>query len=650
MRRRMGALLVGVALAMGLVVAGPSSASADESAPREVLGLIVLKSSVAVSNRSIEGTMSRMGADVAGDRMLGARIGVVDFEAPMTAAEAAPIAAAVRARPDVVAVDLNVRVYPVADPVIPNDPYFPQQWDMWDGGGPTDYGTRAAGIWGVTRGAPTVVVGVIDTGSTVHPDLEGTTVPGFDFISDIPTARDGDRWDPDPSDEGDWCPDDNAPSNWHGTHVAGTINAVQDNAIGITGLAPGVKVQHLRALGECGGSLADILAAVTWGSGGDPTGTFGTPGVNPGVNPTPASVLNLSLGGSANCGVIAQQIFDAARARGTTVVVAAGNEGTSVSTSWPANCQRVINVTSGTRSGALSSFSNFGTSIGEIALTAPGSGIWSTSNTGTTTPASPTYTVMSGTSMATPHVSAAAALLYSLGVTRPDDVEAALKGSVTPFPSSSCDVVRCGAGLLDVSKLSRYQPITNPAAPTSVTAVAGDASASVSWVVPAETGGSPLVSAKATASPGGQSCTTAETSCVITGLTNGAAYTVAVTVTNASGLVSPAAVSPAFTPKTPATVPGRVSDFTQGRFTKSARTYAVTVRWQPPADDGGSPVTGYLARFGTGGRWNAWTDLTRASARMTSLRPGTTYTVQVRAVNDVGPGPRVGWAFTTPRR
>jgi len=102
---------------------------------------------------------------------------------------------------------------------------------------------------------------------------------------------------------------------------------VQDNGIGVTGLAPGVKVQHLRVLGECGGAGADILAAVIWGSGGDLGSWFTSyPGQDPGTNATPASVLHLSLGGSGSCDVISQQVFDEARARGTTVVVAAGKE------------------------------------------------------------------------------------------------------------------------------------------------------------------------------------------------------------------------------------------------------------------------------------------------------------------------------------
>ena len=615
-----------------------------------MLGLIVRKSSGFVSNRSLQLTMERAGADIGSDRMITSTLGVIDFEQPMTLTEVEPIAAALQARTDVLAVEPNVRVYPTAAPVIPNDPFFSQQWDVWNGGGPSDFGTRAAEIWAVTKGSSDVVVGIIDTGSTDHPDLAGSTLPGFDFISDAADARDGDRWDSNPADEGDWCPADGDPSSWHGTHVAGTVNAVQDNGIGVTGVAPGVKVQHLRALGACGGSGSDILSAVIWGSGGNPSTFFGTPGQSPGINPTPAAVLNLSLGGATSCGSISQQIFNEARARGTTVVAAAGNESESASLSWPANCSGVISVASSTRSGALSGFSNYGTAPGQVTLTAPGSTILSTYNSGATVPASPDYAAVSGTSMATPHVAAAAALLYSMGVTSPSAVEAALRDAVMAFaPSTPCDTVRCGAGILDVSKLSAYQPEPSPGAPTSVTALAGDARATVSWTPPTQTGGSALASATAIASPGGQSCTTAATSCEITGLTNGTSYTVAVSVTNAAGRTGPPGVSAPFTPAQGTTMPGMVSGFTMSRFTKIGRTYRVTVRWQAPADNGGSPVTSYLARYGTGGRWNPWTSVARPSGRIVDLRAGTKYTVQVRAVNDVGAGPRAVYSFRTPR-
>ena len=649
MLRRLGVALAAL-LPLGIVTV-PSASAAD--APRDVLGLIVLKSSPWVSARSLAATADRAGAEVSPDQAsaAGTRLASIDFAEPVTAAEASSVAAALQARPDVLAVEPNVRVRAAESPVIPNDPLFGQQWDMWNGGGSNDYGTRAALLWNTTLGDPNVVVGVIDTGYTVHPDLAGTTVPGFDFISDATAARDGNRWDSDPADQGDWCPEDSSSSSWHGTHVAGTVNALWDNGVGVAGLAPEVKVQHLRVLGECGGSSLDILAAALWGAGGDLSTWVPTPlGEDPGINPTPAKVLNLSLGGELECGSVSQQIFAQVRALGTTVVVAAGNEARGVSTSWPANCPGVISVGSSTRSGSLSGFSNFGTAPGQLTISAPGSGIVSTYNTGATVPLSPTYASVNGTSMATPHVAAGAAVLYGFGITQPGDVEVALTSAVTAFPiGSSCDVVRCGAGLLDVSKLQGFAPSGDPAEPTDVAAVPGDGRVAVSWTPPTQTGGSDLVSATAVASPGGASCTTASTACEITGLTNGTTYTVAVTVTNAAGRTGPAGVSAPFIP-TGATVPGVVSGFSKGRYAGKSPNLRVTVTWKPPADDGGSPIIRYRVRYGVGSKWKPWVSVESPAYRLTGLHAQKKYTVQVRAVNAVGGGDKASYSFTTPRR
>ena len=161
--------LLGVALAvtlpMGLLALTPVARAADTGAEAEILGLIVQKSSPWVSTRSLEATMDRAGADVSGGgAALGATVAVIDFAEPLTPAEAEPIAAALEARSDVRAVEPNARVRALASPVIPNDPSFGLQWDMWDGGGEYDFGTRAADIWGLTRGAPEVEIVTNETG------------------------------------------------------------------------------------------------------------------------------------------------------------------------------------------------------------------------------------------------------------------------------------------------------------------------------------------------------------------------------------------------------------------------------------------------------------------------------------------------------
>jgi hypothetical protein len=248
--------------------------------------------------------------------------------------------------------------------------------------------------------------------------------------------------------------------------------------------------------------------------------------------------------------------------------------------------------------------------------------------------------------MATPHVAGAAAVLYGLGVTTPASVISALTTSVRAFPSGSgCDTTRCGAGLLDASKITSYAPAGDPGAPTDVVATARDSSALISWKLPAVTGGSEIVSATAVASPGGLSCTTSTTSCEITGLTNGTSYTVAVTVTNAGGRAGPAAVSAPFTPSQ-ITTPGKVINFSLGRYAGESPRLRVTVRWDPPRNDGGSPIVGYRVRYGTGDAWKAWQTVDQPSQRLKGLRARSTYTVQARAINDVGGGTRAAYTFT----
>ena len=442
---------------MGMVAVAPAAQAEDGPqtppvAEEEVLGLMVITDSPRVDTDSLEETVADAGGDVEGSTE--GPVTVIDLDAPISAEEAEPLAEALEARPDVVAVEYDRRVYLAVDPVIPNDPYMTkdlwgnwQQWNMWAGGGTNDFGTRAAQMWGSTKGSSNVVVGVIDTGYTDHPDLVGTTVPGFDFISDGSLARDGNGWDADPRDLGDWCRQGR--SSWHGTHVAGIVNALQGDGQGVTGLAPEVKVQHLRAVGACGGTTSDVLAAVVWGSGGSLNG------VSP--NPTPAKVLNLSLGSTGSCDAlhpVSRKVFAEARARGTTIVAAAGNEARGVKSSWPANCPGVISVVSSTKQGGISSFSNVGDGSGHMTVTAPGASIWSTYNAGAQAPGAPAYAAVSGTSMAAPHVAAAAAVLYSLGLTSPGAVEKALSQSVRPLSATpTCQPIRYGVGILDVGRL-----------------------------------------------------------------------------------------------------------------------------------------------------------------------------------------------------
>ena len=321
----------------------------------------------------------------------------------------------------------------------PNDTNYATQW-----GFNGTYGIKAPQAWDMATGTGSVVA-VLDTGITNHSELNANVLPGYDFIVDVTTANDGDGRDSDPSDPGDWvaanqCGGTHAAQNssWHGTHVAGTIAAATNNAAGVAGAAFNAKVVPVRVLGTCGGYDSDIADAIVWASGGT---VAGVP-----ANANPAEVINLSLGGTGDCGATMQTAINGAVGRGTTLAIAAGNGNSPTGGFSPANCANVIAVGSITSAGLRSSFSNYGS---DVDIAAPGSAILSTLNAGTTTPGAESYATYNGTSMATPHVAGVIALLQSLATTprTPAEVEALIKANVTAFPSTPSQPI--GPGILN---------------------------------------------------------------------------------------------------------------------------------------------------------------------------------------------------------
>ncbi len=343
----------------------------------------------------------------------------------------------------------------------PNDSRYNEQWGLYE----ATAGINMPPAWDITRGAGAVVA-VIDTGYRPHADLTSNILPGYDMISDPDVAQDGNGRDNNAIDPGDWAPagacgNNSSASNssWHGTHVAGTVAAIGNNSTGVTGVAYQAKIVPVRVLGRCGGFVSDISDGIIWAAGGN---VQGIP-----TNPNPADVINLSLGGTGNCGFTQQNAINTARNLGATIVVAAGNARTNAANSNPANCNGVIAVAAVDRSGGRASYSNFG-SVVDLAAPGGGSGngILSTLNSGARGPGADTYRFYQGTSMAAPHVAGTAALLYSVNPSiTPTQVEQILKSTTKPFPAT-CS--QCGTGIVDAfAAVSAVSPTPPPGpAPT----------------------------------------------------------------------------------------------------------------------------------------------------------------------------------------
>jgi serine protease len=268
-----------------------------------------------------------------------------------------------------------------------SDPFRTQQWDLAK--------MSVGDAWQKSTGAG-VTVAVIDSGvDASHPDLAGHVLTGYNVM----TGKAGASTD----------------AFGHGTHVAGTIAAVTGNGVGVASVAPDAKILPIKVLGDDGkGYMSDTATGIIYAADHG------------------ANVINMSLGATSQVAAVTNAIAYA-RSKGVVVVAAAGNYRADGSpTTWPGADAGVIGVAATDSNDKVAGFSNAGSYVD---VAAPGVNIASTY------PVSlGSYTMMSGTSMASPHVAAVAALIeaYRPGLS-PDQVEKAIEGTALDLGTTGRD-------------------------------------------------------------------------------------------------------------------------------------------------------------------------------------------------------------------
>ena len=480
----------------------------------------------------------RSGVAVSRSRQLTPSMHVVFLQKTLYGADVDAVLQRLRADPAVEFADVDERRYSHA---LPNDPLFVQtatasgQWYMQKPSTATPTSdaaaTDAVSAWDITKGSSGTVIADVDSGIRFdHPDLlragfGGRLLPGYDFVgqdlnstnsSPLGTfliANDGDGWDPDPSDPGDWidstdlmnstvfpsksCSTEN--SSWHGTRVMGVLGALTNNDTGVAGMTWNPYLLPVRALGKCGGLDSDIIVGIQWAVG---MHVNGVPD-----NPYPADIINLSLGGGSGsaCPSDYQSLITQLTNMGVLLVASAGNQSGPVDI--PANCPGVL---------AVAGLRNVGTKVGysslgpEVGIGAPAGNcvnanggpclrsIDTTVNEGATVPGANSYSDQSNTSLGTsfsaPIVSGVAALMRAANANlTPPQLTARMKASATPYPQPAgvalcvngstsnvectCTTTTCGAGM--VNALSAVKAALNPIAAIKIPAGFASGSATI---------------------------------------------------------------------------------------------------------------------------------------------------------------------------
>lgn len=387
-----------------------------------------------------------------------------------------------RLHPDVLSVEPNVRLKRTQAATVPNDPLFSQQWHLQSSAAYAGAINLPAAWSRTVRTQTPVTVAVVDSGVRFdHPDLAGRLWPGYDFVSELAMANDGDGRDADASDPGDWVTAAEAgtalfsgcdveDSSWHGTAIAGLIAANTNNSVGVASPYAGTQVLPVRVAGKCGAVLSDLLDGLRWAAG---LPVDGVP-----ANPHPARIINLSYGGSGACGTSYQTTVNELTAAGALLVVAAGNSGGPLTR--PADCEGVVAVTAVRADGAKAGYASHGVAV---ALAAPGgsgqagasaAGLLTTLDSGRRGPVGATYVSMTGTSFSAPLVASVAAWVLGAradltpaltpaelsnllrSTTRPHTAVPTLpqcQSTASSQGACQCTTQTCGTGLLDADRV-----------------------------------------------------------------------------------------------------------------------------------------------------------------------------------------------------